>query len=53
MDVFWYVWKEETHSYTMVPIRHIWGFSFQVHKGGWLVTTPLVNRVTEKGLVRT
>ena len=33
--LFWYVWKEETHdSYTMVPIRCIQGFHFQIHHGG-------------------
>ena len=34
--LFWYVWKEETHSYTMVPNKH-----FQVRRGlqqpPWLV----------------
>ena len=30
---FWYVWKEGTPSYTMVPMRYIWGFHFQVHRG--------------------
>ena len=31
---FGYIWKEETPSYTMVPIRCILGFHFQVYKGG-------------------
>ena len=26
-------WKEETHTYTMLPIRRIWWFSLQVHRG--------------------
>ena len=30
--LFSYVWKEETHSYTMVPIRHIWGLQKMVCK---------------------
>ena len=25
---FWYVWKEETHSYTMVPNKHTSGVYF-------------------------
>ena len=45
--LFWYVWKKETPSYTMVPITCIWGFHFQVHRG--VVTTPLVNCVTKNG----
>ena len=32
--LFWYVWKEETPIYTMVPITCIWGFHFQVYGGG-------------------
>ena len=28
--LFWYVWKEETPNYTIVPITCIWGFHFQV-----------------------
>ena len=32
--LFWYVWKEETPSYTMVPIRCIWGVSFSSSQGG-------------------
>ena len=34
--LFWYAWKEESHSYTMVPIRHIWD-SFS--SSPWLVNT--------------
>ena len=26
------VWKEGTFSYTMVPMRYIWGFYFEVHR---------------------
>ena len=32
--LFWYVWKEETPSCTMVPIRCIWGVSFLSSQGG-------------------
>ena len=49
--LFWYVWKEETPSYTMVPIRCILGVSFSSSKGGGN-HPPLVRRVTKKGLVR-
>ena len=34
VNLFRYVWKEETHSYIIVPISRIWGFGFQVH-GSW------------------
>ena len=37
--LFWYEWKEETHSYTMVPIRHIWGVHFSNSREG-VVTIP-------------
>ena len=30
--LFWYVWKEETSGYCMVPITCICGFHFQVHR---------------------
>ena len=47
--LFWYVWKEETHTYIMVPIKTFFGgwFSFQVHN--WdlgVVTTPLGKPLT-------
>ena len=48
--LFWYVWKETTPSYTMVPITCIWGFHFQVQG---VVTTLLVNCVTKKRFGRT
>ena len=48
--LFWYVWKEETHSYTMVPIRPILGVQFPNAQGGG--NHPLVTCVTKKGLVR-
>ena len=32
-EPFWYVWKEENPSYTMVPIRCMGGCHFQVHSG--------------------
>ena len=33
--LFWYVWKEETLAYTVVPIKHIWGGSvFKITGGG-------------------
>ena len=44
--LFWYVRKEETHSYTMVLIWRSWGFTFQVQRE--VVSAPLVNRVTKK-----
>ena len=47
--LFWYEWKEETHRFTMVPIRRICEFSLQFHRG---YPPPLVNRVIERGLVR-
>ena len=31
--LLWYVWKKETYIYTFVPIKRIWRFSFQVHRG--------------------
>ena len=52
----WCVWKEETHIYTIEllyyiePIRRFWRVQFSVSRGD--VTSPLVNLVTEKGLVR-
>ena len=49
--LFWDVWENEICSHTMVPIRRIWGFSFQVQSGG-VTTTTLVKSVTEKRLVR-
>ena len=49
--LFWYVWKKETPSYTLVPIRCIWGFNFQVHRG--VVTTPALGKTcSKKCLVR-
>ena len=50
--LLWYVWKEETHSYTMnqLDISGRGVFSFQVHREGG--KHPLVNHVTGKGLVR-
>ena len=49
--LFWYVWKEETPSYTMVPIRCILGVSFSSSKG--VVTTPLGKTCYKKRLVKT
>ena len=42
---FWYLWKEKTHSYIMVPNKHtsIKYIFFQVHKG--LQQPSLVSRV--------
>ena len=48
--LFWYVWKEETPSYTMVPIRCILGVSFSSSKG--VVTTPLGKTCYKKRLGR-
>ena len=31
--LFWYVWKERSPSYTMVPMTYIWG-SFLSSQGG-------------------
>ena len=45
------MWKEETHSYTMVPIRRISGFSFQVHRE--VVTTPWQTLLQKKKLGKT
>ena len=46
----WYVWKEETHSYTMVPLRCFGGSVFKFTGGGyhpfWLTV------LQKKGLVR-
>ena len=39
-------------SYTMIPIRHMGGGSVSNLHKLWVVTTPLVNCVTEKGWVR-
>ena len=51
--LFWYVWKEKTHNYTIVSIRHIrW---VQISSSPGLVTTLtliLVNNVTKRGWVR-
>ena len=33
--LFWYVWKEETPSYTMVPIKYVWGFIFKCRGQCW------------------
>ena len=30
---FWYIWKEETHSYTMVSNKHSQAFIFQIQRG--------------------
>ena len=36
--LFWYVWQEETHSYTMVPNKHTTGVHFSSSQGkiAWL-----------------
>ena len=36
--MFWYVWKEETDSYTMVPNKHTLGVHFSSLQGkiAWL-----------------
>ena len=39
-----YVWKEETHIYTMTPINESEGFSFQFHMRWY--QPSLVNRLT-------
>ena len=40
--LFWYVWKEKTHSYTMVPNKHtsLQAFIFQVHRAGGCNNSP-------------
>ena len=49
---FWYAWKEEIHSYTMVPIiRRILGDKFSSSPGN-VNHRPLVNRVTENTVRR-
>ena len=49
--LFWYVWKEETHTYTMVPKKYTSGvFFLKVNRG--LRQPPLVRRVTKNSLVR-
>ena len=42
--LFWYVWKEETHSYTMVLKKMYVKSTFQVQI---VVFTPLVNGVSK------
>ena len=58
--IFWYVWKAETHSYTMVPNKHTSGADFLHTSGADFFfkfigdfQPPLVRRVTSKNcLVR-
>ena len=49
--LFWYAWKEETPSYTMVLITCTLGASFLSSQG--VVTTPLGRHVTKKRLGKT
>ena len=48
--LFWYVWKEETPSYTMVPITCIGGFIFKFTGGG---NHPLGKMCSKRRLART
>ena len=45
--LFWYEWKEKTHSYTRAPIKRILGVQFSSSQGAG--NHPLLNRITEKG----
>ena len=47
--LFWYIWKEKTHSYTIVPNKLTSGF-LKVLRG--LQQPPLVSRVTKNSLIR-
>ena len=45
--LFWHVWKEETYRFTMILIRCILLFHFQVHKQ--VVTNPIGKTCYKKG----
>ena len=50
--LFWYVWKEEAPSYTMVPTRCFCGVLFSSSQG--VVTSPLFGKTCyKKGLGKT
>ena len=50
--LFWYVCREQTHSYIMVPIRRIGGSLFKFTGKRW-PPSKLINGITKtKGLIR-
>ena len=49
---FWYVWKEETHSYTMIPNTFVFVFQVQIGVATTLWLTFYNNNNNNKSLAR-